>query len=193
MKHASIRRLFAIAVVLCLGAALGRPAGAVTFTFTQEGGFNSGSGQPFDSLEFFSATTLADTFRVVGWGNGAPGSTNPPINPFVNDERSALALQTNTPVPNPPGIEPFLTAGAMPTTIQDDGNPVELSRLFHQNNVIAGASLTQITIETQLTIRAPDNSIVYADAVPHPIHHRVHRDSERRLLPARAQPAGVGL
>ena len=169
MNRSPLRPLLTIAVVLCLGIALGRPADAVTFTFTQEGGFNSGSGQPFDSLEFFSGATLADTFRVVGWGNNAPRSTDPAINPFVNPDRSALALQTNSPLPNPPVIEPFATAGAMPTTIQDDGNFVELSRLFHQNNVISGPSLTQITIETLLTIRAPDNSIVYVDPAPHPI------------------------
>ena len=169
MKRASTRYLLAIGVALCLGATLGSPAAAVTFTFSQEGGFASGSGQPFDSLEFFGATTPTDTFRVVGWGNNAPRSTDPAINPFVNAERSALALQTNSPLANPPAIEPFATAGAMPTTIQDDGNPVELSRLFHLNNVILGASLSQITIETFLTIRAPDNSIVYVDPAPHPI------------------------
>jgi hypothetical protein len=142
-------------LALTLSAAGAVTAGAEDFTFTQIGGFNSttsssNTGGPNTGIEFFfNVGTPPNTYAIIGWGDGSTFTKTPAANPYTNGDRSALAIETNG---TPQGGLPVPFTDAMATTISDNGVPVVISRLYHNNNAITNPTLTAVRIDTQLTI-----------------------------------------
>ncbi len=158
MRIKSNRYLVGMGMMLALAAAYAPPAAAVTFTFEQIGGFTHGTETPFvsgesstaDGIQFFHLVgTPASTYSIIGWGDSSNHNPVPTgVNPYTNSDRSSLALETN----GTPTVLPSPFTGGMVTTVDSNGVPVVISRLYHQNRAITAPFLTGITIDTRLTI-----------------------------------------
>jgi hypothetical protein len=132
-------------------------ASAITFNFTEQAGYIVGASltstdavTPLNDIKWYQnlaapVLPLGGEFNTIAWGqtNNAGSSVSGPLgsDPFGNSTFSALSIFGQT------------------GTIDADGSPVTLTKLFHQNNSISSSLFTLRTaqINGSLTIAPADS------------------------------------
>ena len=159
---------------LALGAV--DQASAITFNWTQRSGWVLGtetSAGTNGGIQFYNpvgtigtSTPPASTYEVLAWGcqvgsstncapSGATQDTDDGVitDPRLSSRRSALEIQF----------------GGFTGTIQDDGIPVDITRLLHYNRGIDANSVYLTGARVDSILRFTDADPPFADANPIPV------------------------
>ena len=140
----------ALVVALVVTVGLVTPASAITFTYSQQGGFTFGTetgtdfagivyGPSESGLRFFGEQPdnspplpAGPQYSTLGWGGSTAASSVTGVNPIGQSSTSALRVET------------------LSGQITDDGVPVNIALVTHQNAAIQPRFLNTITIDTLL-------------------------------------------